>query len=170
VVSHAFHTEVLDIDGFMVRVNYWDDYDQDPPWVRDDGHGSIRFVRSRDMKRPGERPMRSDSRELALYDWQGACKKAREEQWGPGAIEEAVQADFDFLQGFLMNNWSYVGITVTLELFPQYEDTCGGFESYNDYHEEGARDRAKELVRQYLDDIEKGALLCSETPTDANAS
>ena len=152
-------TELIDINGFVVQVAYYDDYDSEPPW-EDDGHGPVRYEDSATGKRPGERIMRTgDGRGRYLYDWQAACKLARKDKWGPGKPHEAAQADMDFLAGFTRGDWGWAGVKVMLELYPQYEDSLWRVESYKNYHVTCAEELAQELVNRYLDDIEKGVLL-----------
>lgn len=141
-------------DGFTVRVEYHYDYDAGSPWEHDEGHGGVRIVHAhygRPQKRPGERVLHSDRWCHWLYDWQGACKKARAEGWNakpydaPARIERAVQADFDYLRGWLNDDWHYAGIIVTVcdaTGVQPVDDACWGFETLNDYHETAGQEMA----------------------------
>ena len=112
--------DILERNGRQFRVNILDDDDREPPWDRSDGHGPVRKVNrshcSQDAgKHPGERPMNSPDRNeyQFFYDWQAACKQARAEGWNtepydaPNRIARAVQADFEFLSGWVNDQWRY---------------------------------------------------------------
>lgn len=160
-MSDLFYTERIDIDGFEFLVEYYYDPDTGPPWDQCDGHGPVRMAEQRYArnvsKRPGERPLRG-IRDTYLYDWQAAAKLARKDKWGPGGVHEAVQEDFEYLRTWLQEDWWYCGVEVKLALQPQYNDSLWGVESYKDYHLTSAKEQARELLRQYLNDIERGAL------------
>lgn len=123
--------------GLTFRVHLPYDDASDPPWERSDGHGPVRQVftshSSHVDKRPGERPMHSNRHATWLYDWQEASRLARVDGWGlgpkdsaelerrlgrpakPGEIrQEAVRKDFEFLSGWLGDQWSYIGVCVEL--------------------------------------------------------
>lgn len=154
--AHVFDTAVVVQDGFECQVTYYYD-DAEPPWDNECGHGPVRHVRSRNGKRPGERPVHTDRGDVYLYDWQAAAKLAREE-WGVKDIQAAVQADFDYIRGYIQGRWWYCGVKVALTLHPQYETTLWRVDSLDDYHKACARELAGEVLAEYLDDIEKGKL------------
>jgi len=154
-------TKTYTAQGVTVRIEYHYDSDSGEPWKESDGHGPVRYVRcsyGRPDKRPGERVMHSDRHGCWLYDWQAACKTARADGWNvppydaPNRIERAVRADFDYLSGYLSQDWHYVGLVVTLldddgnELV---SDSLWGLESLNDYHEGEAQRMADELLAGY---------------------
>ena len=98
------------------------------------------------------------------YDWAGACKKAREEKWNaepydaPHQVQRAVQADFDYLKGWINNDWIYVNVTVTLANALEYTQTIGGVETSKGYQWEFAEELAQEVLNGYLDDLQKNHL------------
>ncbi len=150
-MNHAFHTET--IEGLTVKFIY--DTDADAPWDSSEGHGSVRMSRHAHChsgigysdKTPGERPLNSPDRNQHqyYYDWQAATKSARVDGWNaapydaPNRVQRAVQADFDFLRGYINDDWCYVGVVI--------EDTDGntldslwGVETFKGYHIEQARE------------------------------
>ena len=167
-MNDEFDDEVIDIDGFQFDVRYRYDSDAEPPWQQCDGRGPVRLVTGhyrRPPKRPGERPMRGTYNTF-LYDWQEAMKIAKRDKWGPGARAEAVQQDFEYLRAYVQEYWFYCGVEVKMALHPQYNDALWGVETYKDYHKESAREQARDLLRQYLDDIESGKLRKEEDAMD----
>lgn len=167
-MSDEIDSEVLEINGTSVRVKYFHDGDREPPW-EDDGHGPVRKTAKRHReygdKRPGERPLNQPDRNeyQFYYDWQAAVKEARKDGWNtepydaPNRVLRAVQSDFDFLRGYLSDQWHYVGIEVQL-LDQDGEpvgdaDSCWGFETWKDYHKEAARDMATMLVSSNHEDL-----------------
>lgn len=163
--------------GFHFRVKFKHDDDLDPPWERSDGHGPVRevprdhYAGPKPRKKPGERFLNDpyDSRiTLYTYDWKEACRLARKDGWNtepydaPNRIERAVQADFDFIAGWLNDSWSYVFVDVTLmeededgelveytggEFDPR--DSLGGVETFKDYHCIVALECADNIIAAY---------------------
>jgi hypothetical protein len=148
--------KTITVQGLEFKVRHQDDDDINP-WENCDGHGSVRTIYTRgglrycDQKKPGERVLHRDGCDVWLYDWAGACKKARTEGWNakpydaPNRIERAVQSDFDYLQRFLRGDWRYIGITVTA---PDGQETSlWGVETSDDkYVEEIEHELANELA------------------------
>lgn len=95
-----------------------------PPWAEEDGHGPVTEVNARhglrftNTKKTGERVLHVGYPHVWLYNWQAACKLARRDGWNtppydaPNRIERAVLADFKRLQGYLLDQWCYVGVVV----------------------------------------------------------
>lgn len=141
---------------YIAKLYY--DNDSDMPWDRCDGHGPVRRSNyphgSSGDKRPGERPLNSPDRHeyQFYYDWQAACKKAREEGWNaepfdaPNRVARAVEADFQYLRGYIRQDWFYVGIVVEDE-YGRTLDSLWGVESYKDYHIEMAREMLRDVAR-----------------------
>jgi hypothetical protein len=155
-----------DFPSLKFRVHIEPDDNSDPPWENSDGHGPVRGChqwRSRPTKRPGERVLHQDRGTYWFYDWQEACKLARKAGWNappydaPDRIHRAVQADFDFLRGYLTGDWHYVGVCVSVidddgdDLTEKYEHAVWGFDS-NDTSgiAETARDMASEAGKEYI--------------------
>ena len=102
-------------NGKRYRVEVEHDPDTSP--FDFDGHGPVREG-TRDRKRPGERVIGAVDRwgDCHLYDWQAAMRKAKREGWrtnNGGTVVDAVQADFDYLDGWLRDQWHYVCVVVT---------------------------------------------------------
>lgn len=162
----------IEVNGFTFHVNIEHDIDSEAPWRSSDGHGGVRschvWHRSKyqGTKKPGERPMNMPSNGALqfYYDWQGACKEARKEGWNaepydaPNRVQRAVQADFDYLRGWVNKDWEYVHVHVTLANAPDYANCVGGVETFKDYHLEFAEELAQEVLVEYLDDLQKNKL------------
>jgi len=147
--------------GCTFEFTVHDDNDQGAPWEQCDGHGPVREVRAyynHPEKRPGERILHQDGRTYWLYDWQAACKLAREDKWNaepfdaPNRIERAVQADFDYLRGWLSGQWNYVGVGVQMDdddmSQGEFEFALWGIESSErEYIKQVARELAFELAQ-----------------------
>jgi hypothetical protein len=159
----------LELDGFNFEVTVYYDTDHEPPWENSDGHGPVRASsRHREGssdKKPGERPLNSAgwNDTQYYYDWAEACRMAKIDRWNtepydaPNRVERAVQADFDYLRGWLNDDWYYVGVEVKM-LGPKDEDgkhpvidedTCWGVETHKDYHKEFAKESARGMIEAY---------------------
>lgn len=154
--------DTIELNGRRYGVKFEYDYDADAPWDGCDGHGAVRqsnraHAEGRSDKRPGERPLNHAGRNeyQFYYNWQGACELARTDGWNaepydaPGRILRAVQADFDYLRGYVNQDWQYVGVIVTL-LDENGEETgesdaLWSVETYEDYHHTVAAELAAEI-------------------------
>lgn len=176
-------TTTIEVDGFTFTVTYEHDADADKPWEHVDVHGKVRCSQHPHWhgegisdKKPGERPLNTASRSQFqyYYDWAGACKKARKDGWNtppydaPDRVHRAVLADFRYMQDWIEGNWEHVCVEVTLANRPEYTSHVCGVETFKDYHLEYAEELAREVIREYLDDMEKGELKGMKT-TGANA-
>ncbi len=160
-----YNQETRVIDGVTIYVRWYYDNDNGAPWEENDGHGPVREVSrpyyGRPQKKSGERFLNrdpNDSRKiLYAYDWQEACRLARKDGWNtaphdaPYPVARAVQADFDYLRGWLEDEWWYCGIGVSLTR----DDDDDDFYSHAlwcvesncaDHHEEVIKDLAGELL------------------------
>lgn len=153
--------DTIELNGLTFRVDFEHDHDAGRPWDNCEGHGPVRQAsRGYDgniIKRPGERVLYAGGRNEYswVYDWQVACKMARADRWNaapydaPNRIERAVQADFDYLQAWCEDRWSYVIVTVTLindDGTDGASDCMGGVETWKDYHHDCAREMAQGLA------------------------
>jgi hypothetical protein len=157
------HDDIFEHEGKRFRVHIESDDNSDPPWERSDGHGPVRSINAyhrgdHPEKRPGERVLHKSGRTFWLYDWKEACRLARKDGWNaepydaPNRIERAVQADFDFLRGWLNDDWHYIGVCVTLvndedeDITDRYANALWGIESdARDYIETVAHELAGEV-------------------------
>ena len=150
----------ITIDGREYRVEIEQDEFADAPWDNSDGHGPVRrsnrrHVEGESDKRPGERPLNSPSRHeyQFYYDWQSACLTARADGWNhapydaPNRVQRAVQADFDYLRGYLAGDWCYVSVTVTDDETGESDTLCG-VEDIGGYAQEVAQELAECLARE----------------------
>lgn len=132
--------EEFDIEGQTFRYSLREDEGLGAPWEECDGHGPVRLSRFINSswhgwivhKLPGERPMYDDGDTVWLYDWQAACKMARQDGWNagpfdaPNRIERAVQRDFDRLRQWLKGYWCWVYVLVE-----RHCPSCDGWEVVN---------------------------------------
>lgn len=154
-------------DGLHFTVKFPFDHDATEPWKSGDGYGIVSEWERRD-KKPGEVVINSDRGRYRYYDWQASIAKAKRERWdappyGTGTKGEraarAVKADFEFLKAWCDNEWHFVGVEITCmdedgnELG---EDSCYGYETWKDYHEEAAWDMIEALAAQVKEQQAKG--------------
>lgn len=163
------------IDGYVVKISINHDENMGAPWEEHDGHGIVSDWESRD-KLPSELVLCEDMRSSRYYDFKGTLKLAKRDGWGlnddakaklakrigrkPTAKEilvEAVQRDFEYLQGWCNDDWCWLGYTTEIET-PNGEtiegDSCWGFDD-KDYmvsealsHAKGEIERHKKTMRE----------------------
>lgn len=176
---------------FVVRFPL--DPSNEPPWERGDGYGPVRQTTFESYKRPGERPMnKTGRRDRYLYDWEAATVQAKREGWGLSDADldalrkrlgreptkkqirrEAVQKDFEFLAGWVNDEWTFIGVEVTLvedkDFDNDHDEASGlwpsnalwGIESCSeDYIVEVATDLASEVLYKHLGKFAYEALRC----------
>lgn len=144
--------------GRRFKVEFLDDEDSEPPWDRSEGHGPVSEWTTRD-KAPGERLLSADHGSKRYYDYAEAVRIAKRDGWdaepyktgtkGEQAVR-AVEADFEFLRGWCRDEWSYIGVSVTMlgaEDEPtEYSGSLWGVESCGDYKMDVARELADECI------------------------
>ena len=162
-MSTPFNTETIEHYGIAVKIEYFYDSDRGRPWENCDGHGAMRSAYSyygKPDKRPGEVLIDCGRGHYWIYDWQESTRIAKRDGWGianpPAGLTKkqvtqlAVQQDFDFLRGWLNDEWQYVGIICTVLDSDGEEtektDSCWGFETLNDYHETAGKEMAETLA------------------------
>lgn len=116
--------QTIEQDGFTITARIeQDDFDATPPWVREDGHGEVSEWTYRD-KKAGELTLTSERGSHRYYDFKSAVKLARRCGWGianppEGATKRQIAAlaareDFERLRRWCNDDWSYVGVVVTV--------------------------------------------------------
>lgn len=134
------------------------DLDHGHPWEEEDGHGPVSDWTSRD-KRPGEMVLASSGGRHRFYDFAEAVKIAKRDRWdappyGEGTAGQkasrAALADFNWLRRYCSDQWSYVGVVVTLldgdgEETDQQASLWGICDDDPRYLEQTARELAAEL-------------------------
>ena len=132
------------------------------PWKEFDGHGIVSDWTSRD-KAPGELILCEDHGTKRFYDFAETCKLARKD-WGFKTRKDAAQAalrDFEYLRGWLNDDWCYAIVTLT-EIRTDHDgiecegfsDSIGGVEYWqykkNDYiDDEIVPQLEAEILAQY---------------------
>ncbi len=164
------------------RVRYLYDNDHEAPWDDGEGRGIVTDWVSADRsnKKPGWRVLHVDRSSVRYFDWAGTIAKAKAEGWGLGEkelaeltaklgraptkgeiAEGAAQQEFDFFRAYCRDEWYYVGIEVTAiidgEPDEDLQDTCWGFETWKDYHEEAAAEMAAELDERVVKELAERA-------------
>jgi len=167
----VYDSETITANGLNVRVTYHYDEDASAPWEDCDGVGQVRKSNAahseyRSDKKPGERPLsQAGCNEFQFYyDWQAAMATAKAEGWNaepysaPNKAARAVQADFDYMRGYVRQDWQFVWIDAVVlddDGQPVGEvDSLSGVETYKDYHSEQAQAMANEVTQRYLQDLE----------------
>lgn len=173
-MSDYYDSEIIEVQTRKFEVRFYHDSDQGRPWENSDGHGPVRELRSRDDKRPGERIMTSGESNSYMwaYDIQAATTLAKKEGWGlsdkPYAelvarlkrepttgelVAAAVASDFEFLNGWVNDDWHYMGITVSpvdkhgnTDDSDEFVHALWGIESTGDYWREVAAEQANEII------------------------
>lgn len=166
-----YHGDIVEKSGFKFRVTWERDDDGGKPWENSDGHGPVRESNyshrsQRAGKAPGERPLNDPGRDQTqyFYDWAGACKLARRDGWNaapydaPGRVLRAVQSDFDFLSGWLNDQWEYLVVQVDrINAAGDVVETeyLGGVESFKDYHKTAALEIIDGMLSTWKSDFVK---------------
>jgi len=152
-------------DTLSLVVSFEHDSDHGAPWDEEDGHGPISDWTTRD-KRSGELVLCTDRRSKRFYDFAEAVRIAKREKWGlaPDKLAKlganptrgqiahaAAMANYEYLRGWVNDEWSYVGVCVKLlrEGEEVSFDSLWGVESFGTYKNECAADMARELVKAY---------------------
>lgn len=111
----AFKTEVVEKDGHLYTVEWFDDYTAEAPWKFSDCHGVV--IEASRPKHPHELKLGDGY----LYDVRATMEIAKRDGWGADeqgltlaqAAEIAVRNDFEYLKGWCDGSWHYIGIAVT---------------------------------------------------------
>jgi hypothetical protein len=148
-------------DGFTFVATIHGDSDTDAPWDNEDGHGPVSAWRAKDSKAPGELVLSTDRTSCRFYDFAAACQQARTEGWGATGDDgmkarekaaHAARADFERLKAWCDDEWSYVGVAVTvsrngIQLTGNYDHALWGIESDSAVHlTETAEEYAQEAL------------------------
>jgi hypothetical protein len=155
-MSDEIYTNYFSHHGREFCVKHYHDSDSGPPWENDCGAGVVRLddaLRAlrrgsyeRNNKHPWERVMKQDRGYVWVYDMRATREKANEEGWGLGPKEiakmterlgraptkreivaQAIEQDFKRHQGWLHDNWMYIGIEVT-DILSGDSDSLWGIE------------------------------------------
>ena len=156
-LDHLCDGDTFTYRGCKFRVDFQPDYDAEPPWGNDCCRGIVSDWTTRD-KRPGEMLLHSYRGHKRYFDFQAVVAKAKEEGWNcepykTGTKGErahrAAMAEYKYLRAWCNNDWCYVGVVVTRVGHgnKDYEsDSLWGVETWMDYHQQVARDLAREIV------------------------
>lgn len=136
-MTDIIHTETIERDGMTFRVEHVADTDHGAPWENEDGHGPVSYANrgafGYPRKRPGELQLTSNHGSGGhVYDFAAACRIALRDGWGSSWIKErheqlgwapptakqvaaaAAREDYERLRAWCNDEWSYIGVVVTL--------------------------------------------------------
>lgn len=159
--TKLYDGDTFELNGREFRVKFEQDDCSEPPWSCCDGHGPVRqsknphWHRETD-KKPGERPLNKPGRNeyQFYYDWAEAVRIAKADGWNtapydaPNAAARAVQADFDYLRGYIAGDWCYLVVIVT-DIETGESDSLGMVGSLGDYASECVYELADDLAQAY---------------------
>lgn len=114
---------IADVEMTFVVTIRDDAHDMGAPWDNEDGHGPVTGWTRRD-KRPDELVLNSNRGEKRYYNFKDACAIALRDGWGCKDLDgtetkrqkaaKAAMADYNHLRAWCNDEWSYVGVEVTL--------------------------------------------------------
>lgn len=170
-MSNAIRTETFTHCGREFEVSLFDDGDNGAPWGNSDGHGPVRFIRDSEPLEKGETILCDMNRGRFVYNFGQALLIASRDKWGlapndltrltqtlgkkpsKGQIRAAaVRADMDYLRGWCLDDWGYVGVCVRIigadgePIGDQFDNALWGVETGSDYWRDVARELANEIL------------------------
>lgn len=159
-------------DGMTFKIEKEHDHDAGTPWEREDGHGPVSNWTTRD-KLPGELVLNTDGRSRCrYYDFAEACRIAQRDGWGArgtGKSEVSARAiaaraareDFQHLRAWCNDEWSYIGVIVTLLDIEGNEtdavQSLWGIADDGSFAEQVAQELAEQCADEAADSIAEGA-------------
>ena len=165
--------------GKEFRATIHNGSDHGAPWDNECGHGPIRIIRDKRDKRPGEYIIGDvyDSRCTAYaYDVQAAQAQALKDGWGfegadPATMTkrqiaaEAVKRDIKHLEGWVREEWCYIGVGVQAldaegePVGDEFAHSLWGIESNSDdfIRTEVAPELADMLIQEIASHVYAGA-------------
>lgn len=161
-------TITCEVDGFTCTATIHQDDTNTPPWENDCGHGPVSdWIRDHPDDHPEWRVLSRDRSSARYYKWDEAVEQAMRDSWGCSDRLEgesdlayrmrAVEQDYKFLRGWCDDEWTYVGVDVTIEregvtLVDEFAHALWGIESCSPEH---CTDTANELLSEALDEARK---------------
>ena len=141
MIRQYFDGDTFERNGRTFIVTMPNDDSGDAPWERSDCHGIVSDWRydggwrsENTTKKPGERELCRDRGQARYYDFAGTIAKAKKEGWGlceedrlalqrrlkqkpsqKQIIAQAVENDFEYLRRWCTDQWSYIGVVVSLD-------------------------------------------------------
>lgn len=167
--------DTIDVGDKSFLVEIERDESMGEPWKEHDGHGIITEWERRD-KAPHERVLCEDHRSHRYYDVRESTELAKRDGWGCShstvtdgkfhhghkskreAIACAVDQDFNRMRGWCNDEWSWVGVIVTMldddGKKTDVTDSLWGIESDStDYIDQTAQEMAESLAKTVNDEL-----------------
>lgn len=154
--TRLYYGEVFEYRGHTFRVEFPRDDTSGAPWEMADGHRPVSEWVIREA-REGEKVLCGDWNHYRYYDFEQALRIAIVDEWGtadgpqPGESTtdyrtRAVEADFEYLRAWCNDEWSYVGVVVTLDGDDERASLWGIESSDVAYLTEVAYEMADEII------------------------
>jgi hypothetical protein len=147
-MSNVIHQEIIEQHGIKFLVEIEPDSDTGAPWENQDILGDVTDWEMR-SKHPSERVLNQDRGSYRFYDFQSAMKKARKEFGNTKDAVRAVEREFSWLRDWCRDEWSYVGVIVTVldedGSKTEREDALWGVEDNDGYPMQVAQELAMGL-------------------------
>lgn len=165
--------------GVNFKVEHAHDDSHEAPWISDDGRGVVLdYLTDEQAENDGAMELyrELDSQGRYHFDQRATLDKARAEGWGlapqdlqrlgirlghdptPEEITaEAVEAEYRYLRGWAQDDWSYIGVVVTIPDFGGLRASLWGIESNAGvYLDEVARELADQILNEDLEEAING--------------
>lgn len=172
-MASPIESQTFKFEGREFEASIYFDDASNPPWIASDCHGSVRFIGDREPLQKGEVILCDMRRGRFVYNFGAALLKAWRDGWGlsPEHSEalarrlgkkptkaqiraESVRQDMNYLRGYCMEDWHYIGASVRL-IGPngepqgeQFGHSVWGVESCTQYWREVADNLASEILQE----------------------
>ena len=161
--------DTITLNGMTFRVAKEHDFGSGAPWDREDFHGPVSDWTTRD-KLPGELVLNRSRGQCRYYNFREACEIALRDGWGsrnvqPGMTERQIAAqaardDYEYLRAWCNDEWSYIGVVVTLLDIEgnetDVEHSLWGIDDAGDYADQVAQELAEQCADEAADSIADG--------------
>ena len=164
-MPYTLHSEIIEHNGQVYRVDIEHDEFAEAPWDNCDGHGDVSDWTHRD-KAPGELVLCADRGAKQFYDFAAACKTALRDGWNMAKTRKeaaaAAMQDYEYLRAWCENDWVYAVVVVTEQRTDadgyKYDgpSAClGGVEFWTSYDLDNARNEyiRGDVVQELLAEV-----------------
>jgi hypothetical protein len=129
--SDRFNGDVdcVTYQGRTIKIEWSHDAYCGPPWEESDCYGIVKGWQQSD-KASGEVILCSDRGDKLIYDYAGSVANWKKQGVCGQQADEMARQSVKRLKEYLLDNWSYAMVRVTIEGL-EYEETVSGIESDN---------------------------------------